>query len=219
MIATKPAPPSNAADLLALIDRLGGIDPARVHLSPRPGTATVKDLLRVNEAKNGAICELIDRTLVEKAVGAESDYIAILIATYLNNFVLPRRLGAVFGSQTGLRMVESNIRLPDVSYLCQARWLEWLALRQAVVPFAADLAVEVLSKSNTRAEMKRKRREFFASGTRLVWEVNPRRQTIVVYTSFTKRRTLSTADTLDGGDVLPGFTLKVAELFSRLGRP
>ena len=118
MIATKPAPPSNAADLLALIDRLGGIDPARVHLSPRPGTATVKDLVRVNEAKNGPACELIDGTLVEKAMDAESGYLAALIVTYLNSFVLPRNLGAVFGIQTGLRMVGRNVRLPDVSYIC-----------------------------------------------------------------------------------------------------
>jgi Uma2 family endonuclease len=215
VIATESRPPVGA-DLLELIDRLGGIDPARVRLVPPPGTATVKDLIRTNDAKNGPACELIDGTLVEKGIGAESDYIAALIVTYLNNFVLPRNLGAVFGSRTGMKMVGRNVRLPDVAYLRPVRWQEWLTRRDAVVPFAADLAVEVLSKSNTRAEMDRKRREYFASGTRLVWEVNPRRKTVSVYTSFTKRRVLTSADTLDGGTVLPGFTLKVAELFARL---
>lgn len=201
---------------MELIERLGDIDPARVRMDPRPGTATVRDLIRVNERKDGPVCELIDRTLVEKTMGLEEGYIAALLITALNIFVQPKRLGAIVDAQSGQKMVFGNVRMPDVSYIRAERWVEYLTTRAKVAPFAPDLAVEVLSESNTRAEMDRKRREYFASGTRLVWEVNPRRRTVAVYTDERQSRRLTAADTLDGGDVLPGFTLPVAELFQHL---
>ena len=149
VIASKNPRPATAADLLELIDRLGGIDPGRVRLKPTPGTATVKHLIRTNDGKSGRVCELIDRTLVEKTMGSEEDFLAAILITYLNNFVLPRKLGAVFGSTAAMRMLTRNVRLPDVSFIRAERWMEWLARRPAVVPFAPDLAVEILSKSNT----------------------------------------------------------------------
>jgi Uma2 family endonuclease len=205
-----------AADLPALIDRLGGIDPARVRLNPPPGTATAKDLLRTNSGKNGALCELIDRTLVEKVMGFEEDYLGTILTTLLNNFVLPRRLGAVVGAQAPMRMSQRNVRLPDAAFINAKRWSEYLERRPAIAPFAPDLAVEVLSRSNTRAEMNLKRKEFFASGTKLVWEINLRRRIVRVYTGPRTSTRLSNGDTLDGGDVLRGFNVKVSDLFAYL---
>jgi Uma2 family endonuclease len=81
-----------------------------------------------------------------------------------------------------------------------------------------DLAVEVLSEGNTAAEMDRKRREYFTSGTRLVWEVDPNTRTVAVYTSPEGPLVLDADQTLDGGAVLPGFTLRLATLFAELDR-
>ena len=79
-----------------------------------------------------------------------------------------------------------------------------------------DLAVEVLSEGNTVPEMDRKRREYFRAGVRLVWLVDPEARTVAVFTGPDQHSTLGETDLLDGGAVLPGFTLSLAELFARL---
>jgi Uma2 family endonuclease len=80
------------------------------------------------------------------------------------------------------------------------------------------LVVEVLSPGNTSAEMARKRGEYFRSGVKLLWEIDSRARTVRVYTSETSFADLTAADSLDGRDVLPGFTLPVANLFAELDR-
>lgn len=206
--------PLTAADLPAIIDRLGGIDPARIRLQPPPGTATEKDLVLVVERKLGALCELIDGTLVEKAMSVEESLVGSWLVTMLNNFVRPRRLGVVLGADAMLRVAPRQVRLPDVSVISPVKWRAWCRTRPAIGDFGPDFAVEVLSRKNTRKEMTRKRRDYFAAGTRLVWEINPRRRTVMVYTSLKNPTRLIEADTLSGAPVLPGFTLAVAELFS-----
>jgi Uma2 family endonuclease len=78
------------------------------------------------------------------------------------------------------------------------------------------LAVEVLSVNNTLKEMERKRKEYFQAGCRLVWEIDPAQRTATVYTSPEDSQVLSESDTLDGGDVLPGFKLPLAQAFTEL---
>jgi Uma2 family endonuclease len=91
--------------------------------------------------------------------------------------------------------------------------------RPAPVPaLVPNLAVEVLSRSNTPGEMAIKYGEYFSAGVQLVWEINPEARQVVVYTSPTQSRTLSSGDTLDGGTVLPGFTLALDVLFGELDR-
>jgi Uma2 family endonuclease len=206
--------PLTAADLPGIINRLGGIDPGRIRLQPPPGTATEKDLVRVVECKIGLLCELVDGTLVEKAMSVEESLLAGWLLTLLTNFVRPRRLGVVFGPDAMLRVAPRQIRLPDVTFVGPAKWRAWCRARPAIADFGPDLAVEVLSRKNTRAEMNRKRRDYFAAGTRLVWEINPRRRTVAVYTSLRDPIRLTASDTLDGRPVLPGFSLALAELFA-----
>jgi Uma2 family endonuclease len=74
--------------------------------------------------------------------------------------------------------------------------------------------VEVLSKGNTPKEIQRKLKEYFLAGTRLVWVVDPRQRHVRVYTAPDRFVVLTEADTLDGGDVLPGFQLPLRELFA-----
>ena len=82
----------------------------------------------------------------------------------------------------------------------------------------ADLAVEVLSRGNTPKEMRRKLGEYFEAGVRLVWFVYPKTQTAEVYTSPTEMRRIGKSQSLDGGDVLPGFKLPLRKLFARASR-
>ena len=76
--------------------------------------------------------------------------------------------------------------------------------------------VEVLSPGNTKAEMSRKRVEYFHSGTRLVWMVDCVNRSVAVYTSPSAVRILNEEATIDGGEVLPGFSSPVADFFADL---
>src|SRR5688572_33054470 len=100
------------------------------------------------------------------------------------------------------------VRIPDVAFVSWARVPGGRVPAEPVPHLAPDLAVEVLSESNTPREMARKRREYFRATVRLVWEVDPRVRTVAVYVSDAAPLLVLTADdTLDGREVLPGFTL------------
>jgi Uma2 family endonuclease len=205
---------STAATVGDLIERLGGIDPKRILWEPRPGTATERDLIDVVDGDHKRLCELVDGTLVEKAMGSEQSFLAATLIGFLAPYVRARRLGKVGGADAMMRMLGGNVRLPDVAFITRSRWLALRDRRAAITDLSPDLAVEVLSKKNTRREMARKRTEYFARGTRLVWEVDLRRRTVTAYTSATDGETLSETDSLDGGDVLPGFRLQLVDLFN-----
>jgi Uma2 family endonuclease len=81
-------------------------------------------------------------------------------------------------------------------------------------PFAPDLAIEVMSPSNTQREMEEKTALYFGAGARTVWIFNPKKKTVAVYASPSDVRILSEQDTLDGGEVLPGFNLDLSRLFA-----
>jgi Uma2 family endonuclease len=112
------------------------------------------------------------------------------------------------------------VRVPDLSFF---RWDRLPARgevpQEPVAGFVPNLAVEVLSKSNTRKEMNRKLREYFLAGVELVWIVDPRKRVVQVYTAPDQSTLLDEDDTLDGGDVLPGFSLALRELFAMVPRP
>jgi Uma2 family endonuclease len=203
--------PETLADLLR---RLGNIPAKRVRLHPSPGTATERDLIRNNESKlKTALCELVEGTLVEKAMGWQESEIAALVAHALLNFAQARKLGRVLGADGMLRLVPGLVRVPDVSFIARGRLSRSKRGGQPVAPVAADLAVEVVSKSNTKAEIARKLREYFAAGTRLAWVVEPKTRTVRVHTSAQEHTTAGLGDVLDGGSVLPGLLLPVRELF------
>ena len=167
-----------------LLRRLGNIPADRVRLHPPPGTATEEDLIRNNESKfRTAICELVDGTLVEKPVGWEESAIAGLIIQALLNFVRPRKLGTVLAPDGMLRLVPGLLRAPDVSFLARGKLTRYKRGGERYPSVAADLAVEVISKSNTKAEIARKLDEYFAAGTRLAWVVDPKTMTVRVHTA------------------------------------
>jgi Uma2 family endonuclease len=197
------------------LEELGHISADRLRLSPAPGTATVDDLLDANTHRK-PLCELIDQTLVEKAVGYESSIVAIAIARILSNFVSPRRLGLVSGADGMFQLLASTVRAPDVAFVSREQLSDGKFPAEVYPPFAPDLVVEVLSPGNTKAEMSRKRVEYFHSGTRLVWMVDCVNRSVAVYTSPSAVRILNEEATIDGGEVLPGFSSPVADFFADL---
>ncbi len=208
MSATSPL--DTLADVLRA---LGDVPLDRVLWNPRPGTATEADQLRYIEREDRLV-ELIDGILVEKPMGALESFMAMTIGMFLLQFVRPQRLGIVGGADCIMRIVEGRNRLPDVSFTSWGRLPSDDAHLQPVAGFAPDLAVEVLSESNTAGEIAQKIREYFQGGTRLVWVAVPDDRTVAVYTAPGVFTTLTAADTLDGGAVLPGFALPLADLFN-----
>ena len=106
---------ADVANLGDLLKRLGNIPAERVRLHPTPGTATEKDVLYMLDHEN-RLCELVDGTLVEKAVGYEESEIAGILLTFLNNFVRPRKLGIVTGADGTIRLFPGLVRMPDVAF-------------------------------------------------------------------------------------------------------
>jgi Uma2 family endonuclease len=201
------------ADLLA---RVGDIPLSRICSDPAPGTATEQDLLDLH-VETGRLYELVHGVLVEKVLGYPEGFLAATLIYFLSTWVHPRKLGAVGAPDAMMRLAPHLVRLPDVSFV---RWEYFpnrqVQLDQPVPDLVPDLAVAILSLSNTRDEIERKRREYFSRGTQLVWVIDPRARTAEVFTSPTVSTVLQETGTLDGGAVLPGFTLPLRELFAEL---
>ncbi len=192
--------------------RLGHIPPERIRTYPAPGTATEQDVLDA-EARSDRICELVDGILVEKPMASYESLLAGRIIHTLWNCLEEQDLGIVLGEAGMLRIQPGQVRVPDVSFI---RWERMPGRRlpdQRIYPLAPDLAVEVLSESNTEAEMQRKLHEYFSTGTRLVWYIDPRTRTARVYTAEDQWDDLDANGALSGGEVLPGFRLSLEKLF------
>lgn len=194
---------------------LGRIPLERVVMSPWPGTATEHDLLVFAE-RDKRLCELIDGTLVEKPMGRYESLIACYLITALNTFVLPRKLGFVTGEAGMNRMVTGNVRMPDVTFVSVDDLPNREFPKTPVPSLKPTIAAEVLSVSNTRTEIAQKLKEYFQSGTRLAWVIDLETQTVAIYdkTPDTPSRVLVNTEVLDGGTVLPGFQIPVADLFA-----
>ncbi len=213
--AIETLPINTVADLL---DRLGGIPAERVRFRPAPGDATEQDAIDA-EHRFGVLCELIDGTLVEKPKGLYESILAGIVIRLLGEFVSSRRLGILGVPDAMFRVKPGQIRLPDVSFVSWAR-LPADFQQHAAADIAPDLAIEVLSPSNTVREMTRKRIELFAGGTRLMWVIDPASKTVAVYTEAESVPVMLTEDqSVDGGAVLPGFSFAIRQLFAEAERP
>jgi Uma2 family endonuclease len=191
-----------------------GVPPKRIRLVPPPGTATERDVLR-SEQGDRPLCELVDGVLVEKTMGYLESRLAVAIGWFLETFVADHDLGIVLGEAGTLRILPRQVRIPDVCFLSWRHFPGRKLPKRPIPDLAPDLAVEVLSKSNTPREMDRKLRDYFAAGVRLVWYVDPRTKTAKAYTSLKKCVEIASDGTLEGGKVLPGFRLPLQQLFAR----
>lgn len=218
-MATVPVPPSPTHDNLAeLVEWLGGIPLERIRFHPPPGTATEADVIAAMEAPRKRLCELIDGVLVEKAVGFTESVLACQLIHLLMAFVQSRNLGLVTSPDGTVRLWAGRVRIPDVAFTSWDRMPGRRRPPEPIPDLAPDLAVEILSASNTPAEMVRKRADYFAAGVQLVWIIDPVARTLSVFTSPDAVTVLAESDTVDGGSVLPGFALPLRKLFAELDR-
>ena len=208
--------PVPAQDSLAeLLHELGDVAAYRIRRYPPPGTATVEDVERI-QAQEGRLFELVDGVLVEKAMGYRECVLGMAIGSYLRAFVLSAKLGFVAGEAGLVQLIPKLVRGPDVSVILASRLPGGKLPAEAVPLLVPDIVVEVMSQSNTLREMERKLGEYLSAGVRLIWYVYPEERVVDVYAGTSDARRLTAADLLDGGEVLPGFTLKLAELFAEL---
>jgi Uma2 family endonuclease len=166
--------------------------------------------------EDGFIHEIVDGELVMSPKNNfEHGNICTRLSGAMREFSRSRRLGAVLDSSTGFWMLNRNCRAPDISFIPKARLLKlgFSPRSRRFFPGAPDLAVEVLAPSNTRAEIDARLRDFFSSGTQLVWIIDPESESVEVCRSLTERRLIGPGGELDGEHVLPGFRYPVADLF------
>ena len=206
---------SRMETLADILRKLGDVPTTRIRYRPYPGTATAADVVAIHD-REGRLFELVEGVLVEKAMGLRESFLASAIIECLRQFVRPRKLGIVAGEAGMMEISVGLVRMPDVSFISWQRLPSGKVPEEPIPKLAPDLAVEVLSVSNTLAEMKRKRKEYFKAGVSMMWIVDPRARTVTVYLSLRKFFVLTADDTLDGGEVLPGFKLPLRELFAEL---
>lgn len=123
-------------------------------------------------------------------------------------------LGRVYAAETGFKLSSDpdTVRAPDVAFVSQAR-LDEVGEVPGYWPGAPDLAVEVVSPSDTHAEVTEKSLAWLEAGCRMVLAADPSQRTVTVYRSREDIRILTGGDVIVGADVVPGFGLPVAELF------
>lgn len=170
----------------------------------------VEELIHV--ADDGRFHELVDGELITMSPANERHgRVTQRIAIRLGGYVWDRRLGQTYSSETGyvLRRRPDTVRCPDASFLRKDRPRNG----DGFIEGAPDLAVEVMSPSDTWAAVDRKVRDYLAAGTGMVIVVDPRQEIAVEHTPAGTRR-LTIEDSLDGGDVVPGWHLPLREVFS-----
>src|SRR5262249_42727984 len=149
------------AEVLDRIAALGGVPPWRIRMTPTPGEATEADVIAVRRMPERHICELVDGTLVEKPMSPAESLLAVEIARKIKNHMEEEDLGVVLGEAGILRLEKGLVRIPDVSFLPWANVpAEEIDLAEPIATLVPDLAVEVISKSNTPAEIDRKLKEY-----------------------------------------------------------
>ena len=160
--------------------------------------------------------ELIEGELRRMSpAGHKHGEVAMNIAGPLHSHVKHNKLGKVYAAETGfqLKSKPDTVRAPDVAFVRQER-AQRAAKAKGYWIGAPDLAVEVTSPGDPVREVEEKVAEWLEAGTRMVWVVSPKLKTVTVYRSLTDIITLTEKDTLEGGDVVPGFQIAIAEIFA-----
>jgi Uma2 family endonuclease len=205
--------PLTAADVWF---RVGQVPLERILTDPAPGTATVDDAVFSRE-KFDVSCELVDGTLVAKAMGFFESQVQGALLYFIHLYLEKNPIGIAAGSDGPCETLPQQIRKPDVLFVSFDRLRAQEIAPKNVLPFTPDLAVEVLSPGNTTAEMEKKLNEYFATGARLVWYIESEIRTARVFTAVDQWEDLGPDGILRGGQVLPGFELALTKLFEKAG--
>ncbi|MFT4038323.1 MAG: Uma2 family endonuclease [Thermomicrobiales bacterium] len=174
--------------------------------------ATRLETIAEFEARNReGLWELIDGepTAVNPAAGSSS-FIGSRIAHYLNIYVDEHPIGYVFGADIGFVLFpdRATVRSPDAAFVSISRLQE---IPDTFIPLPPDLAVEVLSPTDRRSDARAKAAMYLDAGVPLVWLIDPRNRTATIYQQDAAPVTIGTEDSLDGGDILPGFSLPLSK--------
>lgn len=178
---------------------------------PRPVTAD--ELLRMPD--DGVRRELVRGEVREMSpAGKRHGRIGARILSRLEAYADAKGLGEVYNSDTGFRLFADpdTVRQPDASFVTRER-ADAMGDIEGFLPGAPDLAVEVISPTDSYGEVDEKVSEYLESGCRMVVVVNPRRRTATVYRSRSDIAILTENDSLDGSDVVPGWILPLRDVF------
>lgn len=176
---------------------------------------TAEEFFDRPEPMDGSKEELVrGKVITMSAPGLRHGEVQLALGSLIRVFLLSNKIGRVF-TESGLVTDHKpdTVRGPDISYYSKER----LPLGQEVVKWhdqPADLCVEIVSPSNTKKELRAKIKEYFFAGVRAVWVVDPEDRSVTVLNAPDEGRTVYDEAALDGGDVLPGFTCKVSDLFA-----
>ena len=174
----------------------------------RPPVMAEDEFLRLPD--DGRKYELVDGELKEVPAGFEHDVLVMHLGFMLRPHAQGR--GFLAASSAGFRMAPGNIRSPDVSFTRKERLSDGRPSK-GFADLAPDLCIEIISPSEERADMQRKVREYFASGAEQVWHLFPDARRVIVFRTPNDTTTLETDEEITGGDLLPGFACRVADLF------
>jgi Uma2 family endonuclease len=158
-------------------------------------------------------CELVKGELIDMPPpGYHHGRVIFELGYLLAAFIKPRKLGRLLGAETGFRLSRNpdTVRGIDIAFVSTSR--QPAGELQGYFEGAPDLAVEVLSPNDRAIDVEAKIADLLLAGARLVWVVNPQRKTVTVHTPGAQPLVLKSTDTIDGGDVLPGFSCVVAQL-------
>jgi Uma2 family endonuclease len=160
--------------------------------------------------------ELVKGELIRRSpTGGEHGTIAAILTVIVGHFVIERKLGLVFGAETGFKIAfdPDTVRAPDFAFVSRERIPE-SGIPKGYWIGAPDLAVEVVSPGDIYGEVEDKVLEWLDAGARMVIVVNPRRRTSAAYRSRSDVKILTENEELNGEDVLPGFACKVSDFFA-----
>ena len=162
------------------------------------------------------VLDLVGGEIIEMSKpGGLHGVIVMRLGRYLDVFVYENKLGYVTAAETGYILQRNpdgrdTVRGLDSGFIRSSKLPD--GMPEGHVPIAPDLAVEVISPGNTAEDIQLKVRELLKAGTQLIWIVYPKTKTVEVHTQQ-RANTLELDDTLSGQDILPGFELKISDIF------
>lgn len=174
---------------------------------------TANDLLQ--RPDDGFRYELVKGELKKMAPAShEHGRVTVNITTPLDQHVRTNDLGTVYAAETGFKLSSDpdTVRAPDVAFVSRQR-LEQVGEVAGYWPGAPDLVIEVISPTDVYTEVEEKVFDWLEAGARMVVVVNPRKRVVTVYRSLSDIVVLTEDDTLDGGDVVPGWRMPVKNIF------
>ncbi len=172
---------------------------------------TAEDLM-ANPVPNKCTELVAGHILVREPPGYRHGYVASQFLVAIGSFVRENRLGHVLAAETGFTLSRNpdTVRAPDVAFLRSERVPS--PIPSGYAELAPDLAVEVISPSDRAGKVLAKVGDFIDAGARLVWIVDPERRTARVYRADGTQSALAASDSLEGEDVLPGFSVLVSDM-------